>query len=175
MRLIQRLKIVSKRLNSLSFLVLLLALCYPAYASAHPQPDLLDNASGVQVEKAHRITIELVEVTELDKVASFTQLLAKSTLLSDLQLSKVQLEAGQPERSLVRWSARLVSGSAEDLETNLQTAADSDGLTVIHRSSHRGFVRFALNAVKPGAEEVSAFNQRATRLMRPLQSGRGFD
>ncbi len=162
--------------KSLPFLVFLMALCYPAYVCAHPQPEPLADISVTQVEKTQRITIELAEVAELDKVARFTQLLAKSPHLSDLQLTQVQLKADQPERSFVRWSAQVVSGTPDDLELELQSAADgSESLHVVHRQSHRGFVKFALK--KPAAfdADTGELFSSTRRSSWSIQSGHGFD
>lgn len=172
------LKTSQKGLKYLSLLVLLATLCYPACVCAHPQPEPTVDTSITEVEQTERITIELAEVAELDKVARFTQLLSESSQLSDLQLTQVQLKADQPERSFVRWSAQMASGTPDDLEQELQSAAaEFEGLKVVHRQSYRGFIAFALNTVVQSDVDDGVFLPVpvSRRSIWPILSGHGFD
>ncbi len=156
----------------LSFIVLIAVFCYPADICAHPQKFTSAHPDPL----VERMTIELSQVDNLNSVARFTRLLSENPQLNDLQLVRVVLQVDCPERSLVSWSARLVSGTPDELQQWLLAAADADdALGLVYRRSYRGFLGFALNAAFEKDVDAGDFIPALHRSTWPVRSGHGFD
>lgn len=168
-------RLCSKSLaKPLALLVFVAAICYSANVCAHVQQEPLQEFEVLQAPQA--ITIELADVAELDKVAIFTKLLGENQQLADLKIQRVSLDADRPQQSFVRWTAKIISGTPDALEQDLQDhAGQFEGLKIVHRQSYQGHVAFALVPTDRADDGAGELLPAPTRPAWSIPSGGGFD
>lgn len=155
--------------------ILMLAVIFSVSgAYAHPVEDCLPVKGEVIKEQTSTLTIQLSEVDALEDVANFTKLLGANESLEGLRLVQVQLNVDDATNSFVRWTAQIISGTTENIESELLAKAKEEDFSMIHQESFEGYIAFTLNTSLTEKERVEYYPQPGYTAWQ-VGSGLGFD